>query len=68
MRLTAREVQVVNLLAQGKTDKEISRETGIAHGTVRGVIHVLCAKLDAPNRTAAAVKFERLRKKDDDSG
>lgn len=68
VKFTARETQVITLLSQGMSDKEISRETGLAHGTIRGVIHVICAKLDAPNRTAAAVKFERMRAKDEDSG
>ena len=68
MRFTSRERQILNLVSDGKSDKEISRETGLAHGTVRGVIHVICAKLDAPNRTSAAVKYERMRAKDEDSG
>jgi DNA-binding NarL/FixJ family response regulator len=54
--LSPREQAVLALLVQGKTDRQISAELGISHGTARShVAHVL-QKLDARNRAAAVRK------------
>lgn len=54
--LSPREQVVLTLLVQGKTDRQISTELGISHGTARShVAHVL-QKLDARNRAAAVRK------------
>lgn len=51
--LTAREMQVVSLLADGQSNKEIARHLKVSeHGAKRHVAGVL-AKLNCPNRTAA---------------
>lgn len=68
MKLTTRETQILGLLADGRSYKEMARDTGLSAGTLRGAVRVICAKLDAPNRVAAAVKYERMRAKDEDSG
>jgi DNA-binding NarL/FixJ family response regulator len=60
MRLTSKEQKVMNLLMAGKTDKEIARETGHSLGVVRNTVHIICGKMDAPNRTAAAVNYCRI--------
>jgi DNA-binding NarL/FixJ family response regulator len=58
--LTHREVEVLRLLAQGKTDREIAEELFISHHTVmRHVSHIL-SKLDVDSRSAAAVSAVRL--------
>lgn len=54
--LTAREHQVLILLARGLTNKEIARELAISHyGVKRHVANVL-AKLNSPNRTFAVAR------------
>lgn len=51
--LTEREYDVLACLAQGKTNKEIARELGIAERTVKFHISAILAKLGAGNRTEA---------------
>ena len=53
--LTARETEVLGLIAQGKTNYEIGVILSASTGTIcKHVEHILC-KLDVKNRTAAAV-------------
>lgn len=65
MKLTVREKQVLAGLIEGKTDKEIARDISLGHGTVRNIIHVLCGKFDATNRTVVAVKYDRMNRPDE---
>jgi DNA-binding NarL/FixJ family response regulator len=53
--LTAREGDILELLAQGHTNESIAQALGLANGTVRIYVSTLLSKLGAPNRTAAAV-------------
>jgi DNA-binding CsgD family transcriptional regulator len=58
--LSPREQSVLALLVQGKTDRQISADLEISHGTARShVAHVL-QKLDARNRAAAVRKALEL--------
>ena len=52
-RLTARELEVLNLLAQGMTNKEIAAELVITVRTVKFHVSSILRKLDAGNRTEA---------------
>lgn len=52
--LTAREVEVLRLLAQGLTDAQIADTLSISPRTVNGHLHSIYGKLDVTNRTAAA--------------
>lgn len=53
VRLTPRERQVLGLLAEGMSNKQVGRRLGIsAHGAKRHVANLL-AKLNCPNRTLA---------------
>jgi DNA-binding NarL/FixJ family response regulator len=53
--LTRREREVLALLADGLTDRQIARSLGLSEGTVRLHVGGVLRKLGAPNRTAAAV-------------
>ncbi|OWQ87532.1 hypothetical protein CDN99_18195 [Roseateles aquatilis] len=52
--LTAREDDVLRLLARGLCNKTIARELGIAVGTVKSHVKAILSKLDASSRTEAA--------------
>ncbi|WP_163025704.1 response regulator transcription factor, partial [Pseudomonas aeruginosa] len=58
--LTERQLDVLRLLAQGKSNKEIGRALDISHYTVRIHVSSLLRALDVPSRTAAAVKYRAL--------
>jgi DNA-binding NarL/FixJ family response regulator len=52
--LTAREAEVLELLARGECNKSIARELQIAVGTVKAHVKAIMGKLDATSRTHAA--------------
>lgn len=51
--LTKRELEVLNLLKQGKTNKTIAQDLFISERTVKFHVSLLLDKLDAKNRTEA---------------
>jgi len=53
--LTERETEVLRLLAQGKSNKEIARTLNIAEQTVKSHVSHVLDKLDVPSRTQAAL-------------
>jgi NarL family two-component system response regulator LiaR len=53
--LTVREREVLGLLAAGLSNKEIADELTLSVGTVRLHVSNILTKLDAPNRTSAAI-------------
>ncbi|MFC5406034.1 response regulator [Cohnella soli] len=55
--LTEREKEVLGLIADGKSTKEISEELYITPGTIRNYISVILAKLDVGNRVEAIKRF-----------
>ena len=54
-RLSARELQVLRGLCEGKANKEIARDLGIQEPTVKLHVKTLYRKIDAHNRTQAAM-------------
>jgi NarL family two-component system response regulator LiaR len=49
--LTPRERDVLDLVAQGRTNKEIAEKLFLSDGTVRNLVSVIMEKLEAKNRT-----------------
>lgn len=54
--LTARENDVLNLLAEGKSNREIAQQMVITEGTVKSHIGHIFEKLEVTNRTQAVVQ------------
>lgn len=54
--LTAREQEIVDLVAEGKTNAEIARLLWIAPSTVKKHLENVYAKLEVPSRAAAAAR------------
>ena len=55
--LTPREHEVVELVAEGKTNAEIARQLWISPGTVRRHLENVFAKLGVHTRTAAVARL-----------
>lgn len=60
--LTARQVGVLRLLVQGKSNKVIARELGVTEGTVKVHLLAVFRMLDVRNRTAAVLAAQRFLK------
>lgn len=54
LSLSAREVEILEMVAKGLTNKEIGQVLQISHYTVRNHINHICVKLAAGDRTEAA--------------
>ncbi|MBF0843401.1 response regulator transcription factor, partial [Streptococcus danieliae] len=52
--LTSQEVQVLQLVAQGLSNKSIAQTIHLSEGTIRNYMTNILDKLNAENRTAAA--------------
>jgi DNA-binding NarL/FixJ family response regulator len=59
LHLTAREVEVLRLIAQGKTNQGIALDLGIVEGTVKAHVTSILSKLDARDRTHAVTEALR---------
>jgi DNA-binding CsgD family transcriptional regulator len=65
--LSPRQEEVLRLLVQGCSNKQIARTLGLAQGTVKIHAAVLFHKLGVTSRTAAAVAGARLLTRQDQS-
>jgi DNA-binding NarL/FixJ family response regulator len=59
--LSERELEVLNLLATGKTNSEVARELFVSVGTVKSHSGNIYRKLGAKNRTEALARARGLR-------
>lgn len=59
-KLTPRETEVLRLVAEGKANKEISRQLGISEQTTKSHVHEILGKLGMLSRTQAAVYAARI--------
>ncbi len=60
MHLTGRQIEVLRLLAQGKSNKLICRELDMSEGTLKTHINAIYRVLNVINRTEAALEATRL--------
>ena len=58
--LTTREHEVLQLVAEGLTNRAIAQTLSISEHTVKFHINTIMGKLNAPSRTAAVVRATRL--------
>ena len=58
--LSQRELEVLQLMAQGMTNQEIAKQLIVAPGTVKAHTASIYRKLDAANRTEAAARARQL--------
>jgi DNA-binding NarL/FixJ family response regulator len=61
--LTAREVQILEMVSRGWQNKTIAAEFRLSENTVKIHLHNIISKLGAHNRTEAAAKFRRLQRR-----
>ena len=54
-RLTPRQREVLSLMAEGKSNKEIAKELGLAAGTVKIHVSSIFKALNVNNRTLAVI-------------
>lgn len=60
MRLTGREVDVLRLIARGRTYSQVARELGVSAHTVGSHIKSAYRKLDVHSAAAAVLQAVRL--------
>jgi DNA-binding NarL/FixJ family response regulator len=60
-RLTKREWQVLEQVADGRTNRDVAEALCISAETVRSHVSNILAKLETPNRSAAAARYQQLR-------
>ena len=60
VHLSQRQSEILQLLAAGDSNKEISRTLNISAGTVKAHLELLYRRLDVKNRTQAAIIFNSI--------
>ena len=58
--LSGRELEVLHLMALGKTNQEIARQLIVAPGTIKAHAASIYRKLDVANRTEAVARARQL--------
>jgi two-component system, NarL family, response regulator LiaR len=60
IKLTEREMQVLQQLVEGRSNKQIAAQLGMSVHTAKGHVEMILAKFEASDRTHAAIKALRL--------
>ncbi len=58
--LSAREIEILKVLARGYTNKEIAAHLHLAEGTVKNYVTSILSKISARDRTQAALRAQEL--------
>ncbi len=58
--LTAREIEVLRLVARGRSNSQIATELFVTVGTVKSHLHTISGKLGAANRVEAVARGREL--------
>lgn len=58
--LTGRQIEILSMIAAGRSNREIARDLFIAEGTVKAHVHQVFGKLMARNRTEAVARAREL--------
>jgi LuxR family maltose regulon positive regulatory protein len=58
--LTARELEVLALVARGRSNSQIATELFVTVGTVKSHVHAISGKLGAANRVEAVARAREL--------
>jgi len=61
--LTKRQIQVLELVSEGMSNKAIGNQLGLAENTVKMHTSRLFKTLDVENRTEAVAKYSKLKAK-----
>ena len=56
-KLSKREFEVLELIAQGMSNRKIGERLGLTYGTAQGLVHRLYVKLGFGNRIKAAMYY-----------
>jgi two-component system, NarL family, nitrate/nitrite response regulator NarL len=59
VRLTSRQIDVLRLLCEGRSNKEIGRTLGVSQKTVKVHVTAIFKALNVVNRTQAAAKADK---------
>jgi len=57
--LSPREAEVLTFMTRGQSNKQIAKAMGISQWTVKAYVQSIFAKLNVPNRAAAAALWSR---------
>ena len=63
-RLSKRQIQVLRLLGEGKTNKEMARALVLSPNTIRLQVSAILQRLKLRSRTEAALLSSRLNRED----
>ncbi|HEX6256495.1 MAG TPA: LuxR C-terminal-related transcriptional regulator, partial [Euzebyales bacterium] len=63
-RLTATEIRIVELIALGRTNREIGDEIGLAEKTVKNYVSSILSKMHMSRRAEAAAYLASTRARD----
>jgi len=64
-KLTARELEILKLLAEGRYYRDIGEALGISSSTVRAHLHSVYLKLQVKSRTQAVIKLHEYHQQQD---